>query len=243
MGFIYLAISPQGKKYVGQTKRTVEIRWKEHITEAFKTNDKNQCRVLNAAIRKHGPENFVIEIVEELSNEDMDLWESLYIDHFESLYPDGYNLTKGGQNGCEYTDIVRDRMSDSQRIHTCEFPLPRYMCYVNETDREGFFIKVPGKKTYKITSNTLSLEDKYERAWEIYEKLINNLDDEIEPPVHGPRRTNEISKTLPKYITYDSKKDGFEVRIPGTKRGRFYSKNMTTEEKKQAAIDYYNSLK
>jgi hypothetical protein len=67
LGEIYCITSPSGKKYVGQCmkhlsngrKHGYSGRWKEHIRDA---NYKNNCRLLNASIRKYKPENFTLEM-------------------------------------------------------------------------------------------------------------------------------------------------------------------------------------
>ena len=54
--------------------------------------------ILHKAIRKYGPENFKIEVVEEF-DEDKKEWQSLekfYIKELQSLVPNGYNILEGG---------------------------------------------------------------------------------------------------------------------------------------------------
>ena len=58
MGVIYCIENMiNGKKYVGQTKRTVKTRWTEHI------NKKSRCWFLGRAIQKHGTSNFKFSII------------------------------------------------------------------------------------------------------------------------------------------------------------------------------------
>ena len=63
MGYIYKITNKINNKiYIGQTNRTIEIRWKEH------------CRHLNSnmpicrAIKKYGESNFLVEELEECSD-------------------------------------------------------------------------------------------------------------------------------------------------------------------------------
>ena len=70
MGLIYMRISPCGGKYIGQTILKEEERWKEHVHEAYYLNGQSYNTCLNKAIRKYGPDNFLVQILEdEIPNE------------------------------------------------------------------------------------------------------------------------------------------------------------------------------
>lgn len=78
------------KLYIGQTSKTIEERFKEHC----KINPR--C-IITLAIKKHGKKNFSIEIIEECpSIEDTNEREKYWIKYYDSLSPNGYNLTTGG---------------------------------------------------------------------------------------------------------------------------------------------------
>ena len=78
-----------GMKYVGQTKRSIEQRFKEHASA------KNH---LGNAIRKYGRENFKIEVLEECETpERLDECEIFWIAKLNCKQPNGYNLTDGGE--------------------------------------------------------------------------------------------------------------------------------------------------
>ena len=64
MGFIYkITNSINNKIYIGQTARTLNIRWKEHKVASISSD-----RPLYKAMRKYGIDNFHIEIIEEIPN-------------------------------------------------------------------------------------------------------------------------------------------------------------------------------
>lgn len=89
-----------GKKYIGQTIRTVEDRWKQHIRNARLSNQ--NAHYFQYAIRKYGPENFKVEVLEECPKEELDEKEMYYIKKYNT-YEDGYNLSLGGEGGgCKY---------------------------------------------------------------------------------------------------------------------------------------------
>lgn len=103
----------EGKSYIGGCKKYTSKnnntwgtigRWKSHIIEAT-SGKKDHCRLLNQAIRKYKPENFDIIIICECENKELDEKEIYYIKEFNTLSPNGYNLTTGGAKGkdCEET--------------------------------------------------------------------------------------------------------------------------------------------
>ena len=80
-----------GMIYVGQTTRSIEVRFREHAVA--------DSRIGNA-IRKYGAENFSCEVVEECeSRAALDEREIFWIAHFDCKSPNGYNLTDGGEGG------------------------------------------------------------------------------------------------------------------------------------------------
>jgi group I intron endonuclease len=97
------------KSYIGQT-RSHRLnhskyrpfghlgRLKDHISEA-NSEKKNQSWYLNSAILKYGAEKFVCEKILECKLNELDDYESLYISEYKTKYPNGYNLTDGGQKG------------------------------------------------------------------------------------------------------------------------------------------------
>jgi len=79
------------KMYVGITKDT-KTRWKQHAYPSSK------CRYIRNALLCYGVENAKFEIIErDVSVEDIDAREQYYIEKFDTLYPNGYNLTSGGR--------------------------------------------------------------------------------------------------------------------------------------------------
>lgn len=91
--FIYCATSPSGKQYIGQTRRDVGARWKEHLADA---RGIDRCKALNCAIRKYGHEAFVIEIVAYALPWLLDELEAMMIQESNTAVPAGYNIKLGG---------------------------------------------------------------------------------------------------------------------------------------------------
>jgi len=111
LGEVYVITNlVNGKKYVGQAlSHRLKVckyrpfgylkRWRDHVSEAICNNKKKQCSYLNNAIRKHGPENFKVELIERCLPQDLNDLEIKYISEYNTLFPNGYNLTIGGKAG------------------------------------------------------------------------------------------------------------------------------------------------
>lgn len=88
-GYIYMITNKvNGMSYVGQTRYTVEFRWRQH-------QHKNDGTYFHNAIKKYGIENFTIEILEECEVSKLDSREIFYIAKYNT-FEKGYNLTIGG---------------------------------------------------------------------------------------------------------------------------------------------------
>jgi hypothetical protein len=95
--FIYKITNKNNNKvYIGQTIFNIDERFKQHIYAALKRKTKS---IIYAAIRKYGPENFTIEEIDGANSmSELNYLETHYIYKFNSLSPNGYNLSSGGGN-------------------------------------------------------------------------------------------------------------------------------------------------
>ena len=96
-GFIYLLIDgTNDKEYVGQTTRSVKVRFKEHTESPH---------YIGNAMRAHGVELFTWAILKECySQEELNFWERHMIKSRDTLAPNGYNLTGGGEKSPDCID-------------------------------------------------------------------------------------------------------------------------------------------
>ena len=103
-----------GKLYIGYTKRSVQIRYDEHIESAFK--DLGQ-KPLDYAFRKYGIHNFKIETIGIYQTiQEMKNGEAYFVDLFDTINPEkGYNLDPGGGGNASPTEATRKRMSESKK--------------------------------------------------------------------------------------------------------------------------------
>lgn len=93
VGFIYIIKNTvNGKVYIGQTRVSVDLRWKEHLRHAQYGD-----QVINRAMRKYGVDKFYIETLEICDVSIIDEREIYYIDLFDSTNKTkGYNVSLGG---------------------------------------------------------------------------------------------------------------------------------------------------
>lgn len=105
---IYKFTSPSGKSYIGQTcdlKRRIKDHQKEN----------SSCTAFRNSISKYGFDNFKFEILKEnLTICESNFFEKKYINEFNTLFPNGYNLVTGGDNRT-VSDITRMRISMAQK--------------------------------------------------------------------------------------------------------------------------------
>lgn len=84
-----------GMQYVGKTTKTAAYRWKRHVYRATKLE---VATYLHNTIRKHGAENFRVEILSRATNpEILNVLEKFWIRELNTKAPNGYNLTDGGE--------------------------------------------------------------------------------------------------------------------------------------------------
>lgn len=97
-----------GKKYVGQTRRTSQERWKEHCKP-------EKCVLLRRAIEKYGKNSFTVTDVDTADTpEELNRKETEWILKLNTLAPNGYNLQVGGKNGL-IAEETRKKISNSHK--------------------------------------------------------------------------------------------------------------------------------
>lgn len=107
---IYCLTSPSGKHYIGQTTRSRDVRWNEHVYEADRgVHD----YPLHRALRKHAPYLWTVRTVWECDSLDM---LNIMEEHFVAVMGD-YNGKTGGANGL-HTPESRAKISASARGNT-----------------------------------------------------------------------------------------------------------------------------
>lgn len=96
-GEIYLITDKtNGKQYVGQTIVGTARRFGGHKSSARCGRYKGS--EIDRAIAEHGDKNFTIEILLKCDNADLDMFETKMIRAYNTLIPNGYNISLGGSS-------------------------------------------------------------------------------------------------------------------------------------------------
>lgn len=114
-GFIYLIRNTvNGHAYIGQTRKTVERRWKAHLSDAQRID---KLIPLYCAIRKHGPDVFTVRTLTTARDQtSLDLKERILIRAYCAMNSKiGYNCRAGGEAGGSLSDETRARISAAKR--------------------------------------------------------------------------------------------------------------------------------
>jgi hypothetical protein len=191
-GDIYCVTSPSGKQYIGQAIKVLSNgkkhgylgRWKHHLNEA--KNFKMCSVALDNAIRKYGNENFKIELLKECLLDELDYWENYYINEYNTLHPNGYNLITGRTNGRQ-SELTKQKRKESmmgknkgkkydkrERLNEEDNDLPKYVRhYRDKNGKEGYRISNhPQLKDKSFVGKYVTMEEKYNKAIE----YLNNTD-------------------------------------------------------------------
>lgn len=103
MGYIYKITNLLNNKvYIGQTTRTIQKRFSEHVDE-YRINT-----ALKRAIQKYGKSNFCIQELEKCDNSILDQREQYWIAVFDAYGKSGYNETIGGSGNRKYNYSEKD---------------------------------------------------------------------------------------------------------------------------------------
>ena len=92
IGIYLIQNNINNKIYVGQSIH-IETRVKEHFWKAKCVKDVSFNSALHSAIRKYGEENFSWRVLEECDISELDEKECYYIKQYNSLSPNGYNIS------------------------------------------------------------------------------------------------------------------------------------------------------
>lgn len=111
-GIIYKVTNKvNGKSYIGQTRYTLEFRWRQHL-------HKKDNVYFHNAIKKYGAENFSLEVLEECDVDKLNSREIFYIAKYNT-FEEGYNLTIGGDGNRRL--ILDDKYDEIKALYLAGF--------------------------------------------------------------------------------------------------------------------------
>ena len=149
------------KVYIGETIRTVEMRWKQHLQRA---KDKSRQEHLYRAMRKYGVENFVVEEIEECKDDIRFERETYHIIQHNSLEPLGYNylICQKGSDSSLNSNLIEAVLQEWSFGS-----LERVICEK---------LHISGKTArYILTNNGITKEDIAKRKSEYIRKMSSKI--------------------------------------------------------------------
>ena len=196
-GTVYLITNlTNNKKYVGITIRSIEIRFREHLRDAFDNKRISHNKPICNAIRKYGKEKFKIELIEEFNNITQDFLldrESINIDKYDTFIDNGkgYNLIKKSTQNLIYSKLTREKLHNN-----------------SIGNKNPFYGKKHNKNTKKIlselakkkTGNKNPFYDKHPTK-ESIEKRLNTFKKNYKKenhPMFGRHHTKESKRKMSK---------------------------------------------
>ena len=186
MGYIYKITNIRNKKnYIGQTvKERPSDRFSQHRYLATHPEQEKSVSYLHRAMLADGLENFVFEVIEEVDNSLLNEREIFWIKEYNSLSPNGYNLTTGGEGTPGFS-----------RPQTTEERIKR------KESTKKFYIKHPeakiraSEKTKKLWEN----DDYRKRVTESQKKYYKEHPDKFlgeNNPMYGKKHTEEALQKI-----------------------------------------------
>jgi len=197
------------KIYIGQTIHSLKKRVNEHL-------NKTGCRKIHYALLKYSIDTFNISVIDNANSiEELNNLEQKYIKQFNSLHPNGYNLTTGGNQNimCQET---REKLSKSKLKNKN----PMYGKPVSKETREKLSEAHSGEKNH-FYGKTHTEETKKKMA---NAKKGTTKSEEFKIKM-SKRMTGTNHPFYGKHRTEESKR-----KISESSKGKIYSSKLTKEE-------------
>lgn len=225
--FVYIHTCPNGKKYVGVTRRTPEERWGEG--KGYRNN-----KHFTSAINKYGWDNIEHEYFKTESKDLMFYWEKILIYYHNTLNREfGYNKTSGGDSCFEFSEETKRKISEAGKGRKLSDDHRIKLITVNEA-RKGVF------KHSEETKNKISNSAKGRVAWnkgrqmpprsEEYRRKISEANRKRKYSEETKRKISEANKG--RKMTEEQK-----MNISNAQKGRTHSEE--TKRKMSEARKLY----
>lgn len=129
-----------GKIYIGQSIG-IEHRWQKHLAA-------NDDFIIHKALKKYGKENFDFSIIEECNSLELDNKEKYWIDYYNSLVPNGYNMIPGGSQGLGLAKGKPVQQYDLKGNFIAEYPSAHQADYATGINYSSICACCRGEKFY-----------------------------------------------------------------------------------------------
>lgn len=186
MGYIYKITNNINKKiYIGQTvKERPTDRYSQHRYLARHPEQEKGISYLHRAMKDYGVENFSFDVIEQIDNSFLDEREKYWIEQYNCLSPNGYNLTTGGNGtpGFSRPQTIEER--EKRQKSNKEF-------YINHPEA----IEAQRERTKKLWEN----EEYRKKVTESNRKFYSEHPDKFKGennPFYGKHHTEESLKKI-----------------------------------------------
>ena len=198
MAYIYRILNKLTKKcYIGETKsKDVIWRWNQHKQ---KIEINKGCPALRDAVKKYGIDNFEFSVLIICFDDERFKYEIEYIKKYNSVVPNGYNITNGGEGGGfqgkTHTEEVKNIIKNKLKQKFIDNPeLKKQM-----SERNKIVMSNPEVRE-KIKNGILNSEK--------WKKVVENMRNGAHMNnnyTHNEETKKKISESLKKYHSEDIK--------------------------------------
>lgn len=147
-GIIYkITNKVNNKSYIGQTRYSLEFRWRQH-------QHKKDNTYFHNAIKKYGVDNFELSVLEECDVEQLNSREIFYIAKYNT-FQEGYNLTIGGEGN--HTLILDNKYDEIKELYLSGFSSNKVASLFNVD--KSTIVKILKQLGVKIRNNKLNINN------------------------------------------------------------------------------------
>ena len=196
MAYIYRILNKLTKKcYIGETKcKDVIWRWNQHKQ---KIEINKGCPALRDAVKKYGIDNFEFSVLIICFDDERFKYEIEYIKKYNSVVPNGYNLTNGGEGGGfqgkTHTEEVKNDIKNKLKQKYIDNPeLKKQM-----SERNKIVMSTPEVRE-KIKNGILNSE-KWKKVVENMRNGNHKNSGGATNSKHSEEAKNKISESFKKY--------------------------------------------
>ena len=214
-GIIYLITNKvNGKKYVGQTTKTIQERFSEHIRYAKHISNKT----IHKAMRNHGLDNFsVIQLCECNNQNELNKMEQYYILEYETIFDHhkGYNMTYGGNQNGKLSEKTKEKISKSLKGENHQY----YGKHLSEEHRRKISEANKGKKCKHLTEEHKRKISKSKKGGKLSEETKRNMSEAHKGKIFSEEHKRRLSEAgMGHVVTEETRR-----RVSETQKG---NKNM-----------------
>lgn len=224
MAYIYKITNlVNGKSYIGQTIKKVEVRWQGHISQLEAGTGSPK---LQYAFDKYGKDNFAFQTIEECQVEELDEREKYWINEYDA-YENGYNSTLGGQTGSNKHDyrIIADKYLELRSLRKTAESIG---CSIQTVQHAIRSFDIDAMKIGERIGKQRNTKD-YELLYQEY--LLNPRIVEVAKkcgtsPLRVSKAVKELSGKTPRELDAERRSS----LMSGQKRGKYNTKKSQSEK-------------